>query len=63
MKKSIALFIFSAALCASVSAQYNSSISAKSCVDWTTKIFTSQIELDVTDTDMKLPSGRNSASA
>ncbi len=61
MKKSIALFIFSAALCASVSAQYNSSISAKSCVDWTTKIFTSQIELDVTDTDMKLPSGRNSA--
>lgn len=61
MKKSIALFIFSAALCASVSAQYNSSINAKSCVDWTTKIFTSQIELDVTDTDMKLPSGRNSA--
>lgn len=61
MKKSIALFIFSAALCASVSAQYNSSISAKSCVDWTTKIFTSQIELDVTNTDMKLPSGRNSA--
>lgn len=61
MKKSIALFIFSAALCASVSAQYNSSISAKSCVDWTTKIFTSQIELDVTDTDMRLPSGRNSA--
>lgn len=61
MKKSIALFIFSAALCASVSAQYNSSISAKSCVDWTTKIFTSQIELDVADTDMKLPSGRNSA--
>lgn len=61
MKKSIALFIFSAALCASVSAQYNSSICAKSCVDWTTKIFTSQIELDVTDTDMKLPSGRNSA--
>lgn len=61
MKKSIALFIFSAALCASVSAQYNSSINAKSCVDWTTKIFTSQIELDVADTDMKLPSGRNSA--
>ena len=61
MKKSIALFIFSAVLCASVSAQYNSSINAKSCVDWTTKIFTSQIELDVTDTDMKLPSGRNSA--
>ena len=61
MKKSIALFFFSAALCASVSAQYNSSINAKSCVDWTTKIFTSQIELDVTDTDMKLPSGRNSA--
>ena len=61
MKKSIALFIFSAALCAAASAQYNSSITAKSRVDWTTKIFTSQIELDVTDTDMKLPAGRNSA--
>ena len=62
MKKSISVFIFSAVFCVFASAQQkNASITAKSRVDWTTKIFTTQIALDVTNTNMKLPAGRNSA--
>lgn len=61
MEKSICIFLFSAVFCFFVSAQKNAPITAKSKVDWTTKVFTTQIALDVTNTNMKLPAGRNSA--
>ncbi len=60
MKKSIVLLFLS--LCSGAAfAQYNSSMTSQSKVDWTTSIFTSNIQLDVRNTNMQLPNGRNSA--
>lgn len=61
MKKNIILLAVYTILSSSVWAQYNSSMTSKSKIDWTSRIFTTQINLDVTNTNMRLPSGRNSA--
>ena len=61
MKKNIILLAAYTILSSSVWAQYNSSMTSKSKIDWTSRIFTTQINLDVTNTNMRLPSGRNSA--
>ena len=61
MKKNIILLAVYTILSSSVWAQYNSSMASKSKIDWTSRIFTTQINLDVTNTNMRLPSGRNSA--
>lgn len=61
MKKNIILLAAYTILSSSVWAQYNSSMASKSKIDWTSRIFTTQINLDVTNTNMRLPSGRNSA--
>lgn len=61
MKKNILFVILLITSLSILQAQNNSRLSSKSRIDWTNKSFVTQIFLDVNDSNMILPAGRNSA--
>lgn len=58
MGKKISLFILGLSMVAAVSAQ---AVSSRSKIDWTTRAFVSDIELDTQKAQIKMPSGKKTA--